>query len=84
MNKQIKKYRIKRVSFTRYVLQERSFWFPFWMQVDLSRYQLMDEIAEISASKTNVSMIDSYSKMTKRHHWIVNFILAVILLIISG
>jgi hypothetical protein len=84
MNKQIKKYRIRRVSLSRYILQEWSIWFPFWMQVDLSRYQLMDEISEISASKINVRMIDSYPKMTIRHHWIVNFILAVILLFIAG
>jgi len=84
MNKEIRKYRIKRVSLSRYVLQEWSIWFPIWMQVDLSRYQLIDEITEASASKKNVRMIDSYSKMTIRHHRIVNFILAVILLLITG
>jgi len=36
MNKGMKKYRIKRVSFSRYVLQEWRIWFPFWVQVDLT------------------------------------------------
>lgn len=84
MNKQIKKYRIKWVSLSRYVLQEWSIWFPFWIQVDLTRYQLIDKIAEASASTKSAKMVDPYSKVIIRPYQIVNFILAVILLLITG
>ena len=36
MNQGIKKYRIKRVSLSHYVLQQWCLWFPFWVQVDLT------------------------------------------------
>lgn len=36
MKRGMKKYRIKRVSLSRYVLQEWRIWFPFWVQVDLT------------------------------------------------
>ena len=86
MNKKLKKYRIKRVSLSRYVLQEWCIWFPFWLQVDLTRYQLIDEITEASASKKKLRMIGPkpYSDMTVRHLRVVNFILAFILLLITG
>jgi len=47
----IKRYRIARVSIARYVLQEWSIWFPFWVQVDLTKYHSKDEITETSAFK---------------------------------
>ncbi len=86
MNKKLKKYRIKRVSLSRYVLQEWCIWFPFWLQVDLTRYQLIDENTEASASKKSLRMIgtEPYSNMKMRLHRIVNFILAFILLLITG
>lgn len=84
MIKGIKKYRIKRVSFSRYVLQEWCIWFPFWMQVDMTRYQFIDKIVEPSASKKNTGILNSYFNITIRHHRIATFILAVILLFITG
>ena len=47
------KYRIKRVSFSRYVLQEWCIWFPFWVQVDLS------ESYSITKNKLNQAGIQS-------------------------
>jgi hypothetical protein len=42
MNKEIRKYRIKWVSLSRYVLQEWRIWFPFWVQVDSNHFFLFN------------------------------------------
>lgn len=76
MNKGLKKYRIKRVSLSRYVLQEWSVWFPFWIQVDLTGYQLLND--------DTLRMVGSQTQTSIRHHRIISFIIAFILLFIIG
>jgi hypothetical protein len=53
MNTGKKKYRIKRVSLSRYILQEWCIWFPFWVQVDITD--------SYSRSKNNIHQAGIYS-----------------------
>jgi len=87
MNLKTKRYRIARVSFSRYVLQEWCIWYPFWVETDLTKYQSLDETTSTMAIKQQNIMMDApktNAKMTLLNRWIINCILTVILLFIAG
>lgn len=85
MNLKTKRYRIAWVSFSRYALQEWCIWYPFWVQIDLTKYQTLNETT-ITIEQQNTMMVDPKpdSKMTLLNRWIINCILTVILLFIAG